>query len=270
MFTVLGGSGFIGSNLTKKLISSGLQVYSPRRGESLDNKDLGHVIYCIGMTADFRTKPFQTVEAHVCLLSSILQNCQFESLTYLSSTRLYLKNHDSENKILEDENISLNSTDPFDIFAASKITGELLALNSGRKNIKIVRLSNVFGADLFSENFITSVIKEALLNKEVNIFTTEDSAKDYISIDDVCLAIEKLAVIPKSGIYNLSYGSNTSNKSILEEIERITGAKVVYSPVAKKIVFREISNLKLGNEIGIYPQKNIINSLNEIINFFKN
>jgi len=35
--------------------------------------DPGHVIYCIGLTADFRQKPFETIEAHVSKLAEVAQ-----------------------------------------------------------------------------------------------------------------------------------------------------------------------------------------------------
>ncbi len=269
MLTVLGASGFIGSNLVNVLKGKNIVFNAPKKQESLGKINLGNVIYCIGMTSDFRTKPFETIEAHICKLAYILQTCTFESLTYLSSTRVYIKSKTANTCLTEDDDIVINSGDAFDLFAASKITGELLALNSGRDNIKIVRLSNVFGGDLFSQNFITSIVKDALINKKVELFTTPDSSKDYISIDDVCDALIKLAYHSKTGIFNLAYGANTSNKTILDELIKLTGAEISYSPKAEKIIFQEISNSKIADEIEFKPTKNIITSLPEIISAYK-
>ncbi len=269
MITVLGAGGFIGSNLVNKLRADRIPFYAPGRDEDLRGKDLGDVIYCIGMTADFRIKPFDTVEAHVCKLSSVLQAGSFDSLIYLSSTRVYLKSKTDRSFLEEDDDVTLNGLDPYDLFGASKITGELLALNSGRENIKIVRLSNVFGADLLSENFISAVIKEALTQKKVELFTTPDSAKDYISVADVCEGLIKLADLRKSGIYNLTYGSNTTNSEILNVIATITNAAVVYSPDAQQIIFREIRNFKLKADIGFTPRESILNSLPELVAAYK-
>jgi len=88
--TVLGSSGFIGSHLVNKLRELNVSYYCPSREEDLTKKNLGDVIYCIGLTADFRSRPFDTVTAHVCKLLTILQECRFDSLLYLSSTRLYM------------------------------------------------------------------------------------------------------------------------------------------------------------------------------------
>ncbi|MBV9064181.1 MAG: NAD-dependent dehydratase, partial [Methylobacteriaceae bacterium] len=89
--TILGASGFIGSNLRRAVQAAGLPCYAPGRAEALRTGPLGTVFYCIGVTADFRTRPFDTVAAHVCRLSRVLQGCEFDALIYLSSTRVYGK-----------------------------------------------------------------------------------------------------------------------------------------------------------------------------------
>src|SRR5437016_3963737 len=88
--TVLGASGYIGSHLVTELLRQGHAVSTPGRREPLTGIALGTVIYCVGLTNDFRFHPYDTVEAHVCHLSHILQCCRFDRLIYLSSTRLYL------------------------------------------------------------------------------------------------------------------------------------------------------------------------------------
>ena len=269
MVTVLGASGFIGSNLIKELDRRGIAFYAPKRDENIGQKELGHIIYCIGMTADFRTKPFETVESHVCKLLNLLQNCQFESLTYLSSTRLYLKSITSSAKFIEEDDIVINPGEAFDLFAASKITGELLALNSGRPNIKIIRVSNVFGPDISSDNFITAIIREAVKTNKIEMFTTPDSSKDYIALEDVCNSLALISQLEISGVFNLAFGSNTTNGEILKEINRLTGAEIKYSSNAKRVIFKEIDITKLTNQFGFKPTKTVLESLPEIISAFK-
>jgi uncharacterized protein YbjT (DUF2867 family) len=69
-FTVLGAGGFIGGRLVEHLRGLGHEVDAPPRRpaeayvDGLGGRQLGHVVYCIGLTADFRTRPYETVEAH--------------------------------------------------------------------------------------------------------------------------------------------------------------------------------------------------------------
>ena len=130
MITVLGASGFIGSHLVQKLSEQKIHFYAPNRNTILKNKDLGDIIYCIGLTSDFRTKPSETVEAHVCFLNKVLKDFKFKTLTYLSSTRVYVnskKKKVDENTLL---NISINESE--DLYNLTKLTGERLCLSSGR------------------------------------------------------------------------------------------------------------------------------------------
>ena len=71
---VIGGAGFIGSHLLAHLEKSGYECFAPARDDaSVFERELGHVIYCIGLTADFRQRPFDTVRAHVCFLAEVLE-----------------------------------------------------------------------------------------------------------------------------------------------------------------------------------------------------
>src|SRR5262245_16564069 len=102
--TVLGATGFIGSHLAAELRRRGHSPFTPGRSADLSGADLGIVFYCIGLTADFRSRPLETVMAHVCKLREVLQNCCFELLVYLSSTRVYGKS----SVAVEDEPLVVN------------------------------------------------------------------------------------------------------------------------------------------------------------------
>src|SRR4029453_14700488 len=88
--TLIGGDGFIGRRLQARLRSEGWTCQVPaRNAPSLLLRPLGHVFYCAGLTADYASRPFDTVEAHASLLARVLREADFDALVYLSSTRLY-------------------------------------------------------------------------------------------------------------------------------------------------------------------------------------
>ena len=158
-------------------------MQTPRRGDELNAFELRHVVYCIGLTSDFRTKQKETVEAHVSLLARLLDHARPESLVYLSSTRLYAPGELAR----EDGMISAYPDDPSYTYNLSKALGEALTLNGPHRGL-VIRLSNVFGVDPGSLNFLPSVIEDALRGEAV-LRTSLESSKDYVAVEDAVDAV---------------------------------------------------------------------------------
>lgn len=247
-YTVFGSTGFIGSRLVKELKKTfGSVVALGRSQADLDSamrdKNLGHVFYCIGLTSDFRSKPIETVDAHVCLLKELLRYGNLESITYLSSTRVY----ESATNTSELSSISVDPTNPSHLYNLSKLMGESLCLNSGH-NAKVVRLSNVYGSSMGQDNFLASVLIEAKAGK-VTFRTSPKSSKDYISVDDVVELLPKVATSPLKGTLNLASGVNVSNQEIANILEA-SGVQVSFLDDAPVWNFPEINITRLCEEVG--------------------
>ena len=262
--TVLGASGFVGSHLATKLKATGVDCYFPGRGEELSGRRLGHLIYAIGLTADFRTRPFETVEAHVCKLLNVLQACEFDSLLYLSSTRLYQGQPGTAH---EEDAITVTSLNSDHLYNVSKLMGESLALGSGRP-ARVVRLSNVYGGDFNSDNFLSAVIRDAVTHQKVVLRTTLDSAKDYVSIDDVVEGLIRIATEGRERIYNLASGVNVSNRDIMQRISELTGCSVDVEPDARKIVFSPVSIERMRGEFNFAPVC-VLDELERLVNLYR-
>lgn len=250
MITVLGASGFIGSSIVNKLMKTGEDVYAPERGEDFGDENLGDIIYCIGLTADFRTKPFETVDAHICVLNNILKECSFNSLTYLSSTRVYI----NASKALAEENDKI-LVDPFnadDLYTLTKLTGERLCLSSGR-NVKIVRLSNIYGNDVNSDNFLADIVRRIYADGEFTLYSSLSSAKDYLFIDDAVNVLINIALKGKEKVYNVASGHNTSNEQIITELKKNIHFSYSLAQNAVEIKFPIISIKKISTEFNFKP-----------------
>jgi nucleoside-diphosphate-sugar epimerase len=242
--TVLGARGFIGSRLAMRLRELGHDVFCPDRNADLAGQDLGHVAYCIGLTADFRQRPLDTVEAHVCKLADVIRRCAFESLVYLSSTRVYGASGTGR----EDTPVAACSADPSDLYNLSKLLGESLCL-SATKPVRVARLSNVYGPDFTSENFLTELIRTAVDTGEVLLRSALDSAKDYIALDEVVEVLcWMLTGSCRHGLYNVASGKSVSNAEIAEALAVATGCCVRVEPGAPHIRFPEISVARLRAE----------------------
>lgn len=263
MITVLGSTGFIGSHLKEKLDYLRVTYQTPKRDESFEDRELGIIIYCIGLTADFRQRPLDTVEAHVCKLLEIVRNCKFQKIIYLSSTRLYGSVLD-----VDVEAFRVSPTSLSDVYNISKLMGESIIHTLGDAGC-VVRLSNVYGHDIKSDNFLSTIIRDAVKNGVVELDTSLDSEKDYIHVDDVSRVLVDIALSGKKNIYNLASGINTSNEKILNKISQVTGCKVIIKPDAKKIAFPLIAIDGIQSEFKYVPS-NLLEDIQNLLIYYKN
>lgn len=250
--TVLGGSGFLGGHLMRHLLRAGQDCAAPGRGDaSVFSRPLGHVVYAIGLTADFRTRPLETAEAHVCLLRRLLQEGDFLSLTYLSSTRVYA----GAASTAETAALRVNPNAPGDLYNLTKLTGEALCLHGGRRGAKVLRLSNVVGLRPAADTFIDQLLDEGRRSGRVTLRTTPASRKDYLWVDDAAEMIARVAVSPESGIFNIASGEATENRAVVDELRRTLGYEAVFAPDAAAWDFAAIDIAKAQAAFGFAPRR---------------
>lgn len=263
-YTILGSSGFIGSNLELFLRNQAIECFTPPKEYIFSkNENLGHVIYCIGLTADFRQKPMDTVKAHVCKLVEVLENSKFESFLYLSSVRVYNGN----NMGTEECSVTVNPLNSSDLYNISKLMGESICLSISNQKIRIVRLSNVIGKDFESDNFLFSLIKEAVDTNQIRLNLPLHVSKDYISIDEVIAVIALIAEKGKERVYNIASGFQISNQQIVNKIKEYTNCSVEVSESSQFLQFPEISIERITNEFNFKP-KNILKDMDTLIEHY--
>jgi nucleoside-diphosphate-sugar epimerase len=251
-FTILGGAGFIGSHLVSHLRGHGHECHVPARDEILTSTlPLGHVVYCIGLTADFRSRPFDTVEAHTGLFAALLRSARFDSLVYLSSARVY-QSADSGG---ETARFTVDPADPSHLYNLTKLTAESLCLSLDRPEVRIARLSNVYGPDFESDNFLTSVIRDAVQRASVRLEAHPDGAKDYVAIADVTEMLERIALEGRHRIYNVAAGRNVANGEIMSALRELTGCAVEWTRKAPLVAAPPISIELLQEEFGYAPRQ---------------
>jgi len=247
--TVLGATGFIGSHLTTAMRRRGFDVETPARDADLAGHDLGTVFYSIGLTGDAYRRPFDTVAAHVEKLSEVLRLCRFEQLVYLSSTRLYLGAPTGS----ERETLRIDPLDPGRLFNVSKAAGESLIAESKRP-ARIARLSNVYGPDWESENFLPTIIGAACREGVVTLRDAPESAKDYLHIEDAVDALIHIALDGSRPLYNVASGRNVTHGDIATELRRLIGCRIEIGPQPRTVVFPTIDIARLRSEIPFAPR----------------
>lgn len=211
-YTVLGGSGFVGTRLVAALRAEGHDVRAPRRGD-LPVGDLGRVVYAIGMTAGFAGRPLETVQAHVGVLSRVLAETDFDHLTYLSSTRLY--DSSPATVAMEDAPLVVQPSSPRHVFDLSKALGENLCLTAGQGRCSVVRLSGVYDATPGSPGFLSELLVRSRTERTVSVASSPSYARDYVHLDDAVAGIRAVLDAGTSQIVNVAAGENTANADLV-------------------------------------------------------
>lgn len=251
-FTIFGSTGFIGSYIAQVLRLMGYECYLPAKDDfGVFSRPLGNVIYAVGVTSDFRLRPMETIEAHVCLLKDILEKCAFESLTYLSSSRVY----SGSNYTAEDATLTVNPNNPSDLYNLSKLMGESLCLNCGHKNMKIARLSNVVGIRGDANTFLEQLLSEGVESGKITLKTSLDSKKDYLRIDDAVKATIDLALSDEVGIFNVAAGKTVTNQEIVNIIKQTTNFDISVEQNAPTWSFKSIDIHKIQNRFDFNPME---------------
>lgn len=246
----MGAAGFIGRHLATRLAELAIEHFCPPRDEIPRGSSLGTIVYCIGVTGDFRVRALGTVRAHVCRLLDVLESCMFDSLVYLSSTRIYERRLGVAR---EEDAIAVNSLDASDLYNISKIMGEAAVLASGHR-ARVVRLSHVYGVNPGSPTFLSTMITRALMEGRIHLRTSLESSRDFVSVHDVVEMLIRIAREGRQSVYNLASGSNTSNAGIVSILREHTGCEVSIAEHAETTIPPRIAIDRLVEEFGFAPR----------------
>jgi nucleoside-diphosphate-sugar epimerase len=249
--TVLGGTGFIGSRVLDLFPQLGFRCEAPGRGEPLAGRRLGHVVYCIGVTSDFRSRPHDTVEAHVCRLLEVMRTTEWETLLYLSSARLYRRASQTSESSARFE---VTPADPDQLYDLTKLAGEALLLADGRRTIS-VRISNVYGVDPQAQNFFCSLVRAAVDDGEITLRSAPGSRRDYVSVDDVVRMLAAIVGRGRHRTYNIASGVLVSTADLTAALRQLTGCRVTLASEATTVSEPLIDITRAREELGFVPSR---------------
>lgn len=263
--SIFGSKGFIGTALVARLREEGLDPDTPDRTRVLAGPPAhgwGTIVWAAGLTADFRSRPHDTIAAHVGDLNALLRQGGVERLVYLSSTRVYQRSaHSGEQGALP-----VMPTDPSDLYNLSKLTGESLSLSCGVPQVLIARLSNIVGpGEARRETFLGAICREAMQG-EIRLQSAGESAKDYLWIDDAVRVLASVARDDTCGIMNVASGRQITNLEWAKVICDETGANLRIRPDAVETTFPAID---VRNMISIYGPARV-DPLSRVREFFRN
>ncbi|MBL00854.1 MAG: NAD-dependent dehydratase [Opitutales bacterium] len=256
-YFVTGGSGFIGSSLSKKLLKMGNEVVifddfsrgNMRRIESIkrnieivngDIRDQDKLIKhskgsdvfvhlaAINGTKFFYEKPQEVLDVSIKGILSVVNACKknmIVNLTFSSSSEVYQQ----PTKVPTPEEVPLIIPDVFNprySYGAGKIISEIILLNYFKdffKKIIIFRPHNVYGPDMGWEHVIPEMIKKAeVLCQTNNIFEIlgdGNQTRSFIYIDDFTDCLWKVITRGKHrNIYHIGNEDEITIKSLAEKV----------------------------------------------------
>lgn len=251
-YTVLGARGFVGSRLVQFLDRAGHTCFAPERNDpAILTEDLGSVFYCIGLTADFSQRKFDTVTAHVSYFSEILQKARFDRIVYLSSTRLY-----DESLLLdakEAQALTFSPSNPRHLYDLSKALGENLCLTASDGRGSVARLSCVYEAAADAPGFLSELFQQARLGESFTVDSSSGITRDYIHVDDVVRALKAIVDSGLNDIVNVASGENVSNQQIIDEFNSLGYALELKATSERKVCAE--CNVERLIELGVVPIK---------------
>jgi UDP-glucose 4-epimerase len=251
---VLGGGGFIGANLCRRLASSGLRVraFGRRRlfPEVLDGVEWyqGDFFDAVALAAAIETYDvvFHLVHATTphsanldmagdlqqnvmssLALMDISRNLGVKRIVFVSSGGTV---YGPADQIPTPETAP---TEPITAYGISKLTIEkYLALYEHLHGLdyRILRVANPFGpyqVPMKNQGIIATLVSHALRHERIEIWGDGSVVRDYIFVGDVIDAIETAAADQGDGrIFNIGTGQGRSLREIIAAIEMQLGRRL--------------------------------------------
>lgn len=259
---IIGGTGFIGSQIAKKFVSEDFEVFCFSRNipdkNKLDNvsyfkgdmkekntlmditKNIDLIFHC-GSSSTPSKKDSEADEEKntINLVDSFFHNNVKRFVFFSSGGAIYGDN-------LKEPSKENDTPNPISDYGITKYRIEKFLVEKfkhDKKRILILRPSNPYGLPIKNnkrQGVVPIFLNSLKMRKDIEVFGDGSTIKDYIYIDDLIQIIFNLAVNNNFGIYNIGSGTKTSINELIEILFKVTKlkAKVIYKePLAKDVNF---------------------------------
>ena len=304
---LIGGSGFIGLHLAKRLTDLDKKVTILCRNpekvkklefaksinlvkgdvtdfnsvkESIKNKDvIINLASVVNSGPDFN--PYPDLDANLKGQLNVLEarkkfnpNSKF---IFIGSRAQFGKVAESDLPVAEDQ-----CQMPVSLYGIHKQAAEnycRLYKKAFNLNSIILRLSIVYGYDIIGENkfnTINNFIKEALMNQKIHVHGYGKDVKDLLYVEDLAdLMIKVIGSNVNDGIFNVGSGKKITLLNIVKKIIVLCGSGSFESvPFPKESIGFELGSFyfdisKVKNTFGWAPKTSVDEGLRETIEFYR-
>jgi len=273
LFVVLGGGGFLGINLTRRLVAAGHRVrafghaglfteaYAGaefRQGDFSDRAALTDALRGaeIAFHLVHSTVP-QTANLDITgdVKENLIPSITFLDLAVEAGVKrvVFLSSGGTiYGRPLQIPTEETASTEPISAYGISKLAiekylalyGELFGLE-----YRILRVANPFGPFQVAkkkQGLLAEIISRALGREPIEVWGDGSVVRDFVYVDDVTDALE-LAAVHTGGehIFNIGSGIGRSVRNVLVTVEQLLGRKLDIAWKAKRAVDVPVSILSV-------------------------
>lgn len=299
---ITGGSGFIGSNLVRRLLSDEVEIHVVTKPDSdlwrlkgildkvhihpirlEDFSALQNLIHQISPKVIFHLAAFgvsssdkdhfQMASANITGTLNLLmasRDLDYEGFIQMGGSSEYGNKHlpMNEQDVLE----------PTTFYGATKACSTLLArqfAHEFRKPLAILRAFSVYGYYESPSRLIPTAINAALQGKPLKL-TPKGLSRDYVFVEDVVEALYRTWEKRIYGeIINVGTGIQTANEGVIEQIEGLLGKKIAltfdtHPPRLSDKPFWVADTYKLQQLLNWKPAHSFKEGLEKTITFMSN
>jgi UDP-glucose 4-epimerase len=261
---LLGGAGFIGSALTKRLQLEKRPVFVVRRHDNAQLEQMlpecGTVVHLASSTTPGSSATRPSLELDDISLTlhllELLQKQPSTHLIYFSSGGTVYGNP-TRLPVTEDSPLA-----PLSHHGAGKVAQEAFcqAMRAQGHAVTILRPSNAYGPGQAMKGgfgLVRTLLEHARAGTSMEVWGDGESIRDFIYIDDIAEVCMRLIDLPQdSGTYNLGSGMGYSVNRVRGIVEMVCGKEVrpIYRP-ARGIDVRSVvlDNFRLNARLGWQP-----------------
>jgi len=297
---ITGGAGFIGSNLSKRLVNDGHEVVvldSLLRGNKLDKDTYSKIKFFKG---DVRSRqlvleaskgcdvifhlaavlgvdivadnPVETMDVEVVGTRNVVEASETNNVKYIlyaSTSGIYSHSAIVKNALTEEVMV-----DPRTSYAMAKRYNEIyLASHHEERGINVIsiRFFNVYGWNQDNRMVVPRFFEQCKNSDDITVFGSGKQTRDFTYIEDTVNACCKLIGIKGSHIVNIANEAEWTISELAQEIKNITdsSSKITYIDAPKKRYDYEVerrvgSSNKLMKLTGYRPGTSLQEGLSKI------
>ena len=299
-YIVLGGGGFIGTNLCRHLASGGARVRAfsrhfsfpdPMAGVDLRTGDFGdtdalvaaidgcdivyHLVHATppqpanaNMAGDIKNNVLPSLA-----LFDLCRKLQVKRIVFLSSGGTVY----GRSEILPTPETA--PTDPITAYGISKLTIEkYLALHEHfhKTDYRVLRVTNPFGpfqTTIKNQGIVAMLIACGLRNEPIEIWGDGSAVRDFVYIDDVVDALELVSRDESDfRVFNIGRGEGHSLRDLVERIQRLLGKELnmVWKDArASDVAVSIVSSVRAKEVLGWAPKTTLDEGLEKTIAWWR-